>query len=106
MIMFQRSFQAAASYIRDSIAEPSRVVVRNPNQNRHYNLQAERDSRGGFPANPMYAWFTVDDDGVRTSKMPTYGHLSESDVDDIVSFLKSIGTGAPPVSPDPPRGTQ
>jgi complex iron-sulfur molybdoenzyme family reductase subunit gamma len=83
--------QASASYIRDSITEPSAVVVRSPNPNRHYNKAGGRDSRGGYPINPMYLWYTVGEDGELVSKMPKYEHLTDADVADIVAYLKSVG---------------
>ena len=96
--------QASASYIRDSIMEPSKVVVRNPNSNRHYTKAGGRDHRGGFPVNPMYQWYTLSEDGEFVSKMPQYGHLSETDVNDIVAYMKSLGTttadASSPTSPN------
>lgn len=86
--------QASASYIRDSILEPSKVVVRNPNGNRHYAKGGEKDHRGGYAMNPMYQWYTKTEAGEYQSKMPKYGHLSESDVNDIVAYLKSLGSDA------------
>ena len=82
--------QASASYIRDSIKEPSQVVVRSPNANRHYAKGGERDHRGGYPINEMYRWYTVAEDGSLVSKMPQYGHLSDEDIADIVAYLKSL----------------
>jgi|GEM_PF-1324602 len=87
--------QASASYLRDSITEPSKVVVRNPNSNRHYTKAGGRDDRGGYPINPMYQWFTKSEDGEYVSKMPKYGHLTETDVNDIVAYLKSLGADTP-----------
>jgi len=93
--------QASASYIRDSILDPSLVVVRNPNANRHYNKSGEKDRLGGYSPNPMYQWYTKTEDGGYQSKMPKYGHLSESDVDDIVAYLKSTGQAAPAATQPP-----
>lgn len=87
--------QASAAYIRDSIVEPSKVVVRNPNNNRHYTKAGGRDHRGGYPINPMYQWYTKTEAGDYRSKMPQYSHLSESDVHDIVAYLKSLGPHGP-----------
>ncbi len=92
--------QASASYIKQSITDPSAVVVRSPNPNRHYTKAGGKDERGGYPINPMYQWYTVGEDGELTSKMPRYAHLTDADVDDIVAYLKTIGADtATPAAP-------
>lgn len=93
--------QAAASYIRDSILDPNKVVVRNPNPNRHYDPNAAREPTGGHPPNALYSWYTKAEDGSYVSKMPRFAHLTESDVNDIVAYFKSLGADGSADAPLP-----
>ncbi|RMA96152.1 c-type cytochrome [Hydrogenothermus marinus] len=81
---------ANAPYLRESIINPSDVVIRNLNPNRHYNKFAKPDKFNAYPNNDMYTWYTVGPDGKKMSKMPPYSHLSEKDINDIVAYLKSL----------------
>lgn len=66
---------ASSSYLRDSIVEPSLVVVKNP--------QA---------SNEVYQWYTRDSSGKKISKMPKFGFSPEV-VSNIVAYLKSLDGG-------------
>jgi len=63
-----------ASYLKESIIEPSAVVVAGYNVNAHKN----------------FLWYTSDDKGVRTSTMPPFAHLDEKSVNDLVAFMKTL----------------
>ena len=63
-----------ASYLKESIMEPSAVVVAGYNVNAHKN----------------FSWYTSDDKGVRTSMMPPFAHLDEKSVNDLVAFMKTL----------------
>lgn len=63
-----------ASYLVESIINPSAVVVPG------YNTQAH----------PSYPWYTVDDKGVRTSMMPPFDGLDQKSLEDVVAFLKTL----------------
>ncbi len=62
------------SYLKESIVEPNGVVVPG------YNLNAHRN----------FAWYTLDDKGVRSSTMPPFSHLDEKSINDAVAFLKTL----------------
>ncbi|MGM0533523.1 MAG: ethylbenzene dehydrogenase-related protein [Campylobacterota bacterium] len=61
-------------YLRDSMMEPSKVVVPGYNRNQH-------------PNNP---WYTVGEDGERASTMPGYVWMSEDKIEDILAFLQTL----------------
>lgn len=65
---------ANASYLKESITEPSAVVVAGYNVNAHKN----------------FLWYTSDDKGMRTSTMPPFAHLGEQSVNDLVAFIKTL----------------
>lgn len=65
---------STTEYLKESILNPSAVVVPGYNRNAHKN----------------FAWYNVDDNGVRTSTMPPYDWMDKKSVDDIVAFLKSL----------------
>ncbi|AOO66728.1 ethylbenzene dehydrogenase-related protein [Sulfurospirillum halorespirans] len=65
---------ANASYLKESIMEPSAVVVPGYNLNAHKN----------------FLWYTSDEKGVRTSTMPPFAHLDEKSVNDLVAFMKTL----------------
>lgn len=63
-----------ASYLKESIMEPSAVVVAGYNVNAHKN----------------FSWYTSDDKGMRTSTMPPFAHLDEKSVNDLVAFMRTL----------------
>lgn len=65
---------ANASYLKESIIDPSAVVVAGYNVNAHKN----------------FLWYTSDEKGVRTSTMPPFAHLDEASVNDLVAFMKTL----------------
>ncbi len=88
---------ATAGYLRDSIVNPSEVVLYGPNPNQHYDKSQPRDSNGAYPNNDGLRWFTVAPDGKRTSKMPSFAGFSAEQLGDLVAFLKTLdGKGATP----------
>jgi complex iron-sulfur molybdoenzyme family reductase subunit gamma len=64
---------STAAYLRESIVKPSAVVVPGYNRNAHSNTP----------------WYTIEK-GKRVSTMTDYSHLSKSDVEDIVAYLKTL----------------
>jgi len=85
---------SSASYLRDSVVEPNKVVVRNPNINRHYDPSGERNAQNALPPNQMYRWYQLTSEGGRVSKMPPFSHLKAEDVNDIVAYMKTLGQPA------------
>ena len=81
---------AHAPYLRDSIVNPNDVIIRNLNPNRHYNKFVKPDKTGAYPNNDMYTWYVKTADGKIQSKMPSFAHLSEQDIKDIVAYLKTL----------------
>lgn len=77
-------------YLKESIVNPSAVVIRNLNINRHYDKSQAPDKNGAFPNNEMYIWYTKDNKGNKTSKMPPYNYLADQDLNDMVEYLKSL----------------
>lgn len=77
-------------YLKESIINPSLVVIRNLNINRHYDKSQAPDKNGAYPNNEMYTWYTKDAKGNKTSKMPPYNFLAEQDINDIVEYLKTL----------------
>jgi len=63
-----------ASYLKESIMEPSAVVVAGYNVNAHKN----------------FSWYTSDDKGMRTSTMPPFAHLDDVSVNDLVAFMRTL----------------
>ncbi len=63
-----------AAYLRESILEPSAVVVAGYNRNAHKNFE----------------WYSVDDKGNRMSTMPPFSHLDKKAQDDIIAFLQTL----------------
>ena len=63
-----------ATYLRESILEPSAVVVPGYNRNAHKNFE----------------WYSIDDKGNRTSTMPPFSHLDKKAQDDIIAFLQTL----------------
>ncbi len=77
-------------YLKESIINPNDVVIKNLNINRHYNKSADRDKNGAYPNNDMYTWYIKSEKGKLQSKMPPYSHLSEQDINDIITYLKTL----------------
>ncbi|MEZ0322999.1 MAG: ethylbenzene dehydrogenase-related protein [Hydrogenothermaceae bacterium] len=77
-------------YLKESIINPSAVIIRNLNINRHYDKSQQPDKNGAYPNNEMYTWYTKDEKGRKISKMPSFAHLSEQDINDIVAYMKTL----------------
>ena len=65
---------STAAYLRESILDPSAVVVPGYNRNAHKN----------------FAWYNVDEKGNRVSTMPPFSHLDKKSQDDIIAFLQTL----------------
>lgn len=81
---------ATPSYLRDSIVEPSAVIVREPNPNQHYAAGAPRDANGAAPNADAFRWSSVGADGKRVSKMPPFANFSKEQIADLVAFLRTL----------------
>jgi complex iron-sulfur molybdoenzyme family reductase subunit gamma len=79
---------ASPGYLRDSITEPSQVVVRNLNINRHYNKALGVDANGAYVNNENYKWYSLNSKGERISKMPSFKGLPDEDIKSLVAYIK------------------
>jgi complex iron-sulfur molybdoenzyme family reductase subunit gamma len=77
-----------AIYLKESILNPNDVIIRNLNINRHY-MKTNPDRFKAYPNNSMYEWY-IKTDGKKQSKMPTFAHLKEQDINDIIAYLKTL----------------
>jgi len=65
---------ATTEYLMESIIDPNAVIVPGYNRNAHKN----------------FYWYELDEDGVRTSIMPSYDWLDKKSREDLVAFLKTL----------------
>jgi complex iron-sulfur molybdoenzyme family reductase subunit gamma len=87
---------ATPAYLRESIVDPSAVVVSGPNPSRHQDRAAPRDARGGFAPAAGFGWWRADPAGKKVSRMPAYAALPPPDVAAMVAYLVTLGAEAPP----------
>lgn len=90
---------ATPGYLRDSIVNPSLVVLHEPNPNQHYDKAAPRDANGAFANQEAFRWGSVGPDGKRVSKMPPFAAFTPEQVGDLVAFLRTLQGDAPEVKP-------
>lgn len=64
---------ASVDYLRESIVNPSAVVVPGYNRNAH----------------SAYEWYTLDN-GKRTSAMPEFSWLEQADMENLIAYLKTL----------------
>lgn len=88
------------AYLRDSLVDPSAVIVPNLNINRHYT-KAAPDAHGAFPNNAMYQWSATDGAGRKISKMASFASLPPDDQKAIIAYLKTLGAAAPETKEQP-----
>lgn len=86
---------ATPAYLRDSIVDPSGVVVHHLHLGRRYDKTGARGPDGAYPAATGFAW-ALEADGGTASKMPSFAGFSEQQVKDMVAFLLTLqGESAP-----------
>ncbi len=78
-------------YLRDSLLEPSAVIVPNPNPHQHYVRSKTPGASGAFPSNDAFVWYRRDPGGRKISKMPAFGTLPKADLDAIVAYMMTLG---------------
>ena len=81
-------------YLRDSLLEPSAVIVPNPNPHQHYVRSKTPGASGAFPSNDAFVWYRRDPGGKKISKMPAFGTLPKADLDAIVAYMMTLGVPA------------
>lgn len=88
---------ATPAYVRESIVDPSAVIVPGPNPARHQDRAAPPDGRGTLRPAEAFRWSRADAAGKLVSKMPPYAALPAADVDAMVAYLMTLGVPAPVV---------
>ncbi len=83
------------TYLRDSIMNPSLVLVPNLNPNRHQARTAPREAHGAYANAPLGTFSTAGPDGKRQSLMPSFAAMPPAQVQDLVAYLKTLGARAP-----------
>jgi complex iron-sulfur molybdoenzyme family reductase subunit gamma len=96
-------------YLRDSIINPSLVLVPNLNPNRHQARGAPRDPHGAYMNAPLGTFAVTGPDGKPQSTMPSFAAMPLPQVQDLVAYLKTLGVPpsqsaslSSPASPTPP----
>lgn len=87
------------SYLRDSVVNPSAVLVPNLNKNRHQDRSKPRDENGAYPSAGQGTFAVVDGSGKATSIMPAFATMPPAQVADVVAYLKTLGTTPTPSTP-------
>ncbi len=82
---------ATPAYLRESIVDPSAVVVPGPNPAQHQDRAKAPGVVGAFPPNEAFAWFRRDPAGKKISRMPAYAGLPQPDVLAMVAYLATLG---------------
>lgn len=80
---------ATTGYIRESIGQPSEVIVPHLNINRHYDKSAKPDRFRAYPNADGFKFYVLDDKGHKASKMPPFS-LPKQDLEDIVTYLQTL----------------
>ena len=80
---------ATAAYLRDSLLDPSSVIVPNLPAAQHQDRGKPPDAYGAAPNSDAFVWFKADA-GRRVSKMPPFAQLPPADIAAIVSYLSSL----------------
>ncbi len=86
---------ATPRYLRDSILSPTSVIVPNPNLAQRQDRSAKPDSRGAYPSDEAYTWYTRTADGKKVSTMPDYASMEPGDLGAIVAYLVTLGRESP-----------
>jgi DMSO reductase family type II enzyme heme b subunit len=84
---------ATPAYLRQSVVDPSAVIVPNPSPAQHQDRQRPPGPIGAYPASDAFTWYRRDASGARISRMPSYAGLPPADVQAIVAYLATLGAG-------------
>lgn len=82
---------ATPAYLRESILDPSAVVVPGPNPAQHQDRAKAPGPIGAYPASDAFAWHRRDPDGKKVSRMPAYAALPQQDLLAMVAYLATLG---------------
>jgi DMSO reductase family type II enzyme heme b subunit len=96
---------ASHAYLRDSILNPSAVLVPNLNRNRHQDRSKPRDDTGAYSSAPLGTFGIVGADGKPMSTMPAFATLPPAQLADMIAYLKSLGPASTAPAPTTPGAT-
>jgi complex iron-sulfur molybdoenzyme family reductase subunit gamma len=82
---------ATPAYLRQSIVEPSAVVVPGPSPGQHQDRARAPGVTGAFPASDAFTWHRPGPGGKKVSKMPAYAGMAEPDLRAMVAYLATLG---------------
>ena len=82
---------ASPAYLRQSIVEPSAVIVPGQSTAQHQSRAKHPGVTGPYPASDAYAWFARDPAGKKVSRMPPYAGMPPADVLAMVAYLATLG---------------
>jgi DMSO reductase family type II enzyme heme b subunit len=90
-------------YLRESLVEPSAIVVPILNINRHQARGQPPDATGAWQNNELYRWYTVDGAGKKVSRMMSFASSPPADIAAMVAYLRTLGREAPAAASPPPQ---
>jgi DMSO reductase family type II enzyme heme b subunit len=82
---------ATPAYLRESIVDPSAVVVPGPSAAQHEDRRSPVGPVGAWPTSDAFGWWRRDAAGAKVSKMPSYAGLPPADVLAMVAYLATLG---------------
>ncbi len=83
------------AYLRESLVDPSAVIVPSPNPNQHQDRSKRAGAGDAYPNADAFVWFRQDASGRKVSKMPSFGAMPEGDVAAMVAYLMRLGAEPP-----------
>jgi DMSO reductase family type II enzyme heme b subunit len=86
---------ATPGYLRESLVDPSAVIVPNPNPYQHQDRSRPPGGSGAYPNDEAFVWYRRDSSGKKVSKMPAFGSLPGPDIAAVVDYLMTLGAQAP-----------
>jgi complex iron-sulfur molybdoenzyme family reductase subunit gamma len=81
-------------YLRESIVDPSAVIVPNPNPRQHQD-RAGKDPKRPWPVDEGYVWYALEADGRKVSSMPDGAATPPGELADLIAYLMTLGAPAP-----------
>ncbi len=85
---------STAAYLRESLVDPSAVIVPNPNANQHQDRSVRPVAGEPYPNADAFVWFQRDASGRKVSRMPSFAAMPEADLAAIVAYLMTLGAEA------------
>ncbi len=83
------------AYLRESLVDPSAVIVPSPNPNQHQDRSKPVRAGDAYPNAEAFVWYRRDASGKKVSKMPSFEAMPKADVAAIVAYLMTLGAEPP-----------